>query len=225
MGLVVVPLLVFAGVGLPVAIGVLMPNVLVQTLFCSWQYRTQLAWRDAVQVLIFRALALPIGILTLKLVSDAGQQWTRQLVGVGLVGMLLLQRLSPRGNGLWRGQSGRIIAGAASGFLAGLLGMGGPPLVLWLLAQEWPAERQRSFLWLSFLLLSPLQIAVMLATFGWPLWNAMGTGLIATPFVLLVARFGSLWGRNLSKERLRWLMRAFLLVLALRLIVGRWISW
>jgi uncharacterized membrane protein YfcA len=103
--------------------------------------------------------------------------------------------------------------------------MGGPPLVLWLLAQEWPAERQRSFLWLSFLLLSPLQIAVMLATFGRPLLDAMGTGLVVAPLVLVVARFGSLWGRRLSKERLRWLMRAFLLVLALRLIVGRWISW
>ena len=52
MGLVVVPLLVFAGIGLPVAIGVLMPNVLVQTLFCSWQHREELAWRDAVQVLL-----------------------------------------------------------------------------------------------------------------------------------------------------------------------------
>jgi uncharacterized membrane protein YfcA len=200
-----------------------MPNVVVQTLFCTWQHREQLAWRDAVQVVLYRAMALPAGIFALKLVTEAGQQLTRQVVGIGLVGLLFLQRILPQNSWLWRGQPGKVLAGSASGFLAGALGMGGPPLVLWLLAQEWPAAQQRSFLWLSFLLLMPLQITIMFLTFGRPLAHAMGAGLLVAPLVLVVARYGSRWGGALSKERLRWLMRAFLLVLALRLIIGPWI--
>ena len=73
MGLVTIPLLVFAGISLPVAIGVLMPNVLVQTVVCSWQHREQLAWRDALHVFLFRSLGLPLGIVALKGVTEAGE--------------------------------------------------------------------------------------------------------------------------------------------------------
>ena len=33
-----------------------------------------------------------------------------------------------------------------SGVLAGLCGMGGPPLVLWAMAHDWPTQRIRGFL-------------------------------------------------------------------------------
>ena len=225
MGLVAVPLLVLTGVALPVAIGLLMPNVLVQTAFSNWQYRHQLPWRQAGQVYVLRVLALPLGILALRGIAGAGQDLTRQIVGLGLMGLLLLPRSVPRRLPALQGHAAMITAGTLSGFLAGLLGMGGPPLVLWVLGQPWPPLRQRSFLWLSFMLLAPVQTGLLLWTFGWPMARAMGAGLTLAPLVVPIAALGARWGSSLSKERLRWLTRAFLLLLALRLIIGRWIAW
>ncbi len=216
--------MVLAGVPLPMAIGALLPNVLVQTSFSSWQHRSQLPWHDAVQMLLIRAAGLPLGILTLKTITDAGQELTRQIVGASLVGLLLLQHVSPGWLPSFRSGRWQVAAGVASGFLAGLVGMGGPPLVLWLMGQDWPAARQRSFLWLSFLLLSPLQIVILWLTFGAMVARALAAGVAIVPLVVAVAWLGGLWGNSLSKERLRWLMRGFLLLLGLRLVLGPWIS-
>jgi hypothetical protein len=40
-------------------------------------------------------------------------------------------------------------AAAALG-LAGICGMGGPPLVLWAMAHDWPADKVRAFLFACF---------------------------------------------------------------------------
>jgi uncharacterized membrane protein YfcA len=96
--------------------------------------------------------------------------------------------------------------------------MGGPTLVLWVMRQDWESRRQRSFLWLSFLLLMPIQILLMSWRFGQPWLEAMLVGAAVVPFTLSLAWFAQSWADRWSKQRLRLAMRLFLLFIALRLI-------
>ena len=73
-------------------------------------------------------------------------------------------------------------------------------------------------------MLVPLQIGMLWFTFGTVIVRALAAGVAITPLVFAMAWLGGHWGDSLSKERLRWLMRAFLLLLGLRLVVGPWIS-
>lgn len=218
MGVVAIPLLVWGGFSLPEAIGMVLPNVLLQTSMNCWQNRRELPWSDVGLMFVLRVASLPIGIFALRFVSDEGEDLTRRILGIGVVTMLVMQRIAARSPVKLTGRAGTLIAGCTSGFFAGLIGMGGPPLVFWVLGRHWMPDRQRSFLWLNFLLIVPLQIVMMWATFGSELATAMLIGITLAPLVLLIAWWGARFGNSLSKERLRTMMQVFLLVIAARLI-------
>jgi uncharacterized membrane protein YfcA len=218
MGVVAVPLLVYNGFTLPQAIGALIPNVLMQTAFSCWRHRHVLPWSDVVRLSLWRWLSLPVGIGLLRLVDEQGQAFSRAILGVGLLVVLAVQELLPYGSTQRPGRLATVAAGASSGLLAGLIGMGGPSLVLWVMSQDWNAQRQRCFLWLSFLLLMPLQIILMAWQFGRPWLLAAVHGAVAIPLVLAIAWGAGSWGDGWSKHRLRQGMRLFLLVIAARLI-------
>jgi uncharacterized protein len=223
MGVVAIPLLVHAGFSLPLAIGALLPNVLVQTAFSCWRHRRELPWADALSMSIWRYLSLPLGIWTLGVVAEQGQNLSRAVLGVGLLGVLATQQVQRLLPARRPGSKVTVAAGVGSGLLAGLIGMGGPPLVLWVMAQEWTASRQRCFLWLSFLLVMPLQFSVMAWRFGRPWAEATLYGLAVAPLILLIAwKFGT-WADRWSKARLRQGMRLLLLLIAARL-VWQWLA-
>ena len=244
MGIVSVPLLVSNGCSLPIALAVLMPNVLLQTAVSCWRLRAHLPWRDSWRLVVWRLTSLPLGIYLLTLVSARGIAASRMLLGVTLVVLLL----APLGRGPTRtsvadpggsdpandgdiaertavapaappGPVWTCLAGLTSGLLMGLNGMGGPPLMAWVMRQDWPNQRQRAFLWLSFLLALPVQITLMTWRFGSPWRDGLVVGSCAIPVVLLVTWLVGTWADNWSKERLRWGMRLFLFLLALRLIL------
>ena len=100
---------------------------------------------------------MPVGVALMYAIFQLDVARTKQVVGVVLLIVLGLQtccKVQPRPHIHW---AWTVVAGSLSGLMAGLLGMGGPPLVLWLMAHDWPSLRQRTFLWLSFLLLVPFQ--------------------------------------------------------------------
>lgn len=219
MGVVAIPLLVWGGFSLPEAIGMVLPNVLLQTTMNCWQNRRHLPWADVGVMFVLRVISIPIGILVLRYLSDSAEHLTRQVLGIGVIGMLIMQRLALRAPIQFSGRMGTLAAGSASGFFAGLIGMGGPPLVIWVLGRHWSPDRQRSFLWLNFLLIVPLQILLMWGAFGSQLATAMLTGVTLSPLVLVIAWWGARLGNSLSKERLRVMMQVFLLIIAARLIL------
>ena len=218
MGVVAIPLLVWGGFSLPEAIGMVLPNVLLQTAMNCWQNRRNLPWADVGVMFALRIVSIPIGVFVLHYLSDSGENLTRQILGFGVVGMLVVQRLATRTEIRLPDQVGVFLAGVTSGFFAGLIGMGGPPLVCWVLGRGWSTDRQRSFLWLNFLFIVPIQILLMYGAFGSRLAVAMLTGTTLSPLVLVVAWWGARLGNSLSKERLRLIMQLFLLLIAVRLI-------
>jgi hypothetical protein len=218
MGLVATPLLVFAGCSLPQAIASLLPNVLVQTAFSCWRYRRDLPWADVAPICLWRYLGLPVGVWLLGLVNDQGQAVSRAILGLGLLAVLATQQLPVNLPQRRPGRLATLLAGSSSGVLAGWLGIGGPPLVLWVVGQDWNTQRQRCFLWLSFLLVIPLQLLIMSWRFGVSWVRDAAHGLAVVPVVLLSAWLGGVWSQHWSKHRLRQAMRLFLLLIALRLI-------
>ena len=59
-----------------------------------------------------------------------------------------------------------VVAAGGSGFLAGKVGMGGRPLVLYALAHKWDRDRFRAFLWSQFLLVLPVLAVALAIRFG-----------------------------------------------------------
>ena len=219
LGVVVIPLLVWGGWTLPEAICMVLPNVFVQSLLNCWQNQDELPWKDALEVFIPRMISLPIGIVLLQFISEAGESLTRQILGVGLILMLILQQMTRRSNIKLKGRTGAILAGTSSGFLAGLIGMGGAPLIFFVIGKNWSNARQRGFLWLNFLLIVPLQLLIMGITLGVGLTKTMALGLAFSPVALLVAWWGAKIGNAIATDRLRLCMQLLLLLIAARLIV------
>jgi uncharacterized membrane protein YfcA len=218
MGVAAIPLLVYSGLTLPEAIGALIPNVLMQTAFSCWQHRRHLPWAEVLPMSVWRWLFLPLGVWLLSVVNEQGEALSRALLGAALLGALAFQEGIPLPVDLRPGRWAAIAAGTSSGLLAGLIGMGGPTLVLWVMSQDWEPRRQRCFLWLSFLLVMPLQIALMLWEFGRPWAVAALHGAMVVPVVLVVAWMAGKRADRWSKHRLRQGMRLFLLLIAARLI-------
>ncbi|MEX0653561.1 MAG: sulfite exporter TauE/SafE family protein [Phycisphaeraceae bacterium] len=222
-GLMAIPLMIWAGVPLPMAVTVLAIATVAQMGWSCWQYRVDLAWRPAIPMVVVRLVSLPAGVYLLSLLAEADEGLIRQVVGAMLLGVLALQfglRVDPRP----RVHPGwLVLAGSSSGVLGGLIGMGGPPVILWLMAHDWPARQTRSFLWLTVLAVMPLNLLLLWHHFGQPVVEASVVGLAYTPLVLAGTMAG-LWGGDLlSKPRLRAATLALLVVIAVSSIVTPWV--
>ena len=214
-GLFSVPLMMWAGLELPVAIAVLLSVVFFQTAWQSWVYREAMPYRAVGAMVVPRLVGTPLGIWLLGTLSIASETRLQVLLGLFLLLAVTVQglvRVEPREQiaGYWTP-----VAGTLSGFFAGLFGMGGPPLVLWMLAHDWPPERARSFLWGSFFVLGPAQLGLLGWEFGRPVLEGMRMGVLLLPVLFVASWLGERTGRRLSRL---WLRRtAFLLLVALAL--------
>lgn len=218
-GLFAIPLMIWVGIPLPVAVTVLIVATAVQMGWSCWQYRDDLAWRPALPMVGLRFVTIPVGVFLLSLLATADTSIIRQVVGVLLLLVVLLQwgvRLQPRANvhPAWT-----LLAGSTSGLLGGLIGMGGPPIILWLMAHDWPPRQARSFLWLVSVLLMPLNLLLLWYNFGSPALHAALVGFAYTPLTLLGASSGLWIGSQLSKPRLRTAMISLLAIIAISSIL------
>ena len=219
-GMFAVPLMVLSGVDLPVAISVLLAAVTMQTAYGTWHYRHHVPWRVTIEMTLSRYLTLPLGVYTLTFLADAGRDRAKQMLGIVLLAVVLVQlvvRVRPQQH-LHAGWTP--LAGMLSGFMAGAFGMGGPPLVLWTMAHDWPSRKSRAFLWSTFLLVMPLQLGLLAFAFSWPAVNAFIIGLALSPLIIIAAMAGSWLGDLLDRHRLRIIAFSFLVLIAISAILA-----
>jgi len=222
-GMLAIPIMVWAGVPVEMAVVVLLVMGVVQTSGNLWRLRAHIEFRATVPLAVFRILSLPLGLWVLSLLADAGKDTAKQAVGVMIGLALLIQwlgKVKPREplHPVWTP-----IAGVFSGTMSGAVGMGGPPLVMWVMAHNWEPRRARVFLWVCFLQLMPVQIALMLVFFFEQTAAAIPTALAFTPVVLVGAMVGGHLGGKLSKQRLRAAAMAVLALIAVTSIVEPWL--
>ncbi len=172
--------------------------------------------------IVFSVVLLLLGVWSLWTLSRVDPAAVRGLVGatllLGLV-TLWVVRPAPRER-IRRGWA--YLAYGATGYLSGLAGMGGPPVVVWTMAHDWPTTRTRLVLWTSFVVLVPVQLVVLFVTFGKPaLWAAL-LGLLLFPGVYAGTWVGLWLGARMSRGALRVATHAMLVMLALVSLWGWW---
>lgn len=219
-GMLATPLMLLVGLSLPEAIGVMSAGVLVQTSYKTWAYRKEVPWALVWPMTWARLVGYVPGFVALYWLADAGKALVKPVIGgfilLALAAQVLL-RVKPRHH---IAQGWTYAAGFLSGVFAGAVGMGGPPVVLWVVAHDWPALRARVFLWANFLILMPVAMLALGLIYGREMWVAMGWGFVLVPAILAGTAAGLWLGHRIPKRELRWAMIGLLVVLALISIAG-----
>ncbi|HEX5104824.1 MAG TPA: sulfite exporter TauE/SafE family protein [Pirellulaceae bacterium] len=223
-GLFGIPLLMLTGVSLPDAVAISLVAAAVQNVAAAWQLRREIDYRLAVRPMLIRFATLPLGVWALSLIGSEQKDLAGQLVGVVVLAIVAVQsalRIEPRER---IHQAWEWLAFGMGGFLLGLCGMGGPAMVLWVMAHNWPMNRARGFLFFIFATGIPLQALLLWLAFGNPILEAMLLGLVALPSVALGLYVG-LWLAHIAPDRvLRILSWAVLVLIAVSSMVMPYVT-
>ena len=217
------PFALWLGLPLSHAVVMILLSVLVQVSVGAFQLRQSIRWGSVFFATALRYLALPLGLFVLYHLDAQDPDVVKQVVGLLVLislAITILGRVEPR-ESLHKGWG--VLAFSASGFLQGIAAVGGPPLVLWVMAHKWSNEETRSFLFACFLLSIPFQIAIIWATFGDQILGPLGTGLLLSPLVALGSAWGVRLGNQISKPLLRTISYAILALAALFSVLAPWI--
>ncbi len=222
-GLIAIPLLVLLGLPLPEAITVNLVASAGQNCFAAWRLRREIPYEKAWRPIALRTVALPLGVLLLWLTGALPQEYVKQIVGLLLLAVLIVQwtaRVEPREE-LHAGWDW--IAFGMGGIMLGFCGMGGPPIVLWVLAHRWTALRSRAFLFFIFATGMLPHYLLLLFTFGGSVFPATLLGLVSMPVVLAATSGGLYVGGRLPQARLKLATYLALTLIAVSAIVSPWL--
>jgi uncharacterized membrane protein YfcA len=214
-GLFSVPLLLTVGFPMPMVLAISSVCTVVQSISGVHHLRHVVPWKEVGLSVVLRGVTLLLGIWVVRVLVSYPMASLKFWIGLVMLLMILLQAAwqpqpRPKLHYGWN-----VSAFLVSGFIGGLCSMGGPPLVLWVMAHDWPVDRTRAFLFASFMSLVPLQLAILYWTFGHDVLRGMALGLAISPAVLLGSLVGLRIGGRFSKPILRRV--AFLVLLAIAL--------
>ncbi|MBI3924284.1 MAG: sulfite exporter TauE/SafE family protein [Armatimonadetes bacterium] len=199
IGMFAIPLLLWAGCSLPTAVALVLISSLVQSLVGALRLRTEIRWQEAISATGYRLLGLPFGLAALALADSLGTELVRQVVGMAILGLVALQ---------WSQRSTMVAeskpaAFFSSGYLLGMLGMGGPTMALWVLARDWQASRMRAFMFAVNLLTLPVNLVLLGLTFSGDSLRTLSLGLTFCPVAMVGAAAGLRLAGWLPRGRLR----------------------
>ncbi len=210
-----IPLLIWSGLGLSEAIATTAIPIFFQSATSTYKFRSHVLWREVTIATIIRYIGIPIGIFFLTLISTFDKSIIKQIVGIAILLVVFSQvylKVEPKEHvvAFWT-----FTAFFASGFTLGLVSMGGPPAVLWVMANRWSAITTRAFLSALFFLASPLQIVLLYYNFGDKLLSYFLMGFAFAPLVILGTLWGVKSGEFLDREKLRKIIIFLLIVTSL----------
>jgi uncharacterized protein len=213
------PLLVWVGMPLPSVITLVATCSTIQAIIGTRKLHANVPWRVSLAATAIRLAGVIVGVLLLKRLVDLNTNHIRAVIGCllcFLVAIQLLWRPHPAKAMHW-GWAG--LAFTASGLLAGVCGMGAPPLVLWSMAHDWSTHRTRGFLFAVFATSIPIQIVLLILTFGTSILWSVAIGIAFLPLVYLGIAAGIPIGNRMSKKMLRLIAYAILLTVGVSAIV------
>lgn len=214
-GLIIVPLMLLAGHGIPEAQAALLVATIPQNILGVYRFRESIEWSSLRLPMVLRLVALPVGVMTLSAVDNFPVGVTRQIVGgvvIGCVVMLTMFRPTSRSN-VHTGWT--YLAFLSSGFFAGLTGTGGPMMVLWVQLHAWSTKQVRGFLFAMYLVSLPVILGLLYWAFPSRVAQATTSALALVPLLLLVTQAGLWVGTRLGRERLRSVTYMLLVILGL----------
>ena len=217
--LVATPLLIWTGIPLPNAITLVAVCSFIQSVIGARHLRTSVPWRLVLVAITVRVSTLIIGLLILRQIAGLDIRDIRFVVGVILCLLVISQLVGKVRQAETVHWSWGALAFSTSGLLAGVCGMGGPPLVLWAMHHDWSAEKIRGFLFAVFAASIPIQVVLLYFTFGMDILRSTVTALLLAPAVFLGAAIGLPLGNRLPKPVLSGIVYATLLVIGLSSII------
>jgi uncharacterized membrane protein YfcA len=222
-GLFCVPLFVWLDMPLADAIPFTLGGVTLQTAYNCYKERDSVPWRLAFRIVTMRLLAMPLGVFLLTLLAASSVTTTRSVIGALLLTLITVRTLvrptpKPELSRAWE-----VFAALMSGLLAAMVGMGGPPLIVYALAHDWVPAKIRRFLWSQFLLGGPLIVALLTVRFGSAPALAYGLGLVSVPFVWFGSELGERIGKNWSRLLLDRIAVAALALMGLGSLLSPWL--
>lgn len=214
-GLLIVPTLLWLGYSIPAAQCSLLVATIPQNIWGVWTLRDSIPIKRVIQPGITRIVFMPLGVGVLWAIESLPVDTLRQIVGgVVLLATISIMVIRPKPresiSPIWA-----MIAFPLSGFIQGLVGMGGPPMVFWIQAHDWDGRQMRGFLFSMFLISIVPAISLLYLVFG---DRIVGPGLIAVatfPFLLVATHFGLRFGDWLGRNRLRRVTLWLLIVMGL----------
>lgn len=224
MGLVSVTTMLWLGLELPQAVCLMLGGALLQCGYGLYLGREHIDVRLSLSMAAFQYLGVIAGVMSMALLVSTGAAVVKQVVGA-LILIALITQLSFRPTPRERSGFG-VTTGVAliSGYLGGLVGIGGPPLMLYALAHSWERDRTRVFMWAQFFLVIPVIAAALVLRFGTELLTWLAGGFALLPVLVLGTRIGLRLTQRWSAEQLRKFAIALLLLISLSSIASPWLS-
>ena len=201
--LLAVPFLVWAGYPLAEASLLTALNALLIVSLATFRFRKVMDWKLLLPTIPLRLVTIALGICLLHWLNGLERGHIRQLLGGILLLVIVLQvfvRPKPRKQlaTIWWW-----LAFGLAGLFMGMVGFGGPPSVLWVMAHDWPNQKSRAFLTGLYWTGLPIQIALLLLTFNQRLYSSLPLALSFIPVAVLGVYLGLFWGDKLNKAHLR----------------------
>jgi len=219
-GLFGIPLMVMLGLDPSEAIMISLLGSFFQSSLGAYRLRNEIDIRTTLRPTLIRFIGLPLGVMALAWFDSLPQQTVKQAIGAILLTVLLVQRLwqvEPRE----RLHSGwEWLAFSLSGFMAGFCGIGGPAMVLWVMAHQWSAGRSRAFMFHIFAAGMLPQAGLMYARFGEKMIRPTLIGLLGILIMLAGTQVGLMIGARLPKQRLRQITFGLLVMIALSALIS-----
>lgn len=185
-----------------------------------WKYRQHLRGRLLIGCLGGAAIGLALGLYVFKYISP--DLLTR---GTGVVLLAVCAEAGLRqpqpddsASGAGGSQWGAFLTGNISGFLAGSVGLPGPPIVAYLARAGWPPHEFRAFSLAFFAITSLWRCAGMVAI-GEVNGPVLGMAAVATPLVWLGHYLGAGYFTHLGSTRFRQLVYLLLVSSATNMLL------
>jgi uncharacterized membrane protein YfcA len=214
-----VPLLLLCGYDLPSAVAMSVAGSIVQRFLVVIKFRESVEWKPLLKMCPMSLIGLTLGIVVLKKASMLDPEVIKQIFGLIIlfaVGLRLFARVEPRDSVPF------YIGGVAaffSGLLNGFANIGGPPLVLWILAHKWPKNRLRVTIPAFTIMMVPIQIILLGISFGIPVLVRIGQGLLFFPVILIAVFMGNICSHKLSTTKIRLIIIILLSITGLTYII------
>jgi len=215
-----IPILYFVGLDLDTAIAAITIASMTQAGVGAWKLKTSIQWRTTLRPGLIRILFIIPGVLTLQALMEHGgespeqsKQVIQQTIGLILILIVICKaciKVTPQKE-LHLGWE--LFAFSISGVMMGFIGMGGPAVAIWVMAQPWNAKQSRGFLF-TMLFYGMIPLAFILVwRFGMTSFNGLILGAIALPIVFAGTSIGIYMGNKLDRIKLqRYALLALLLI-------------
>jgi uncharacterized membrane protein YfcA len=219
-GLIATPLLIWLGMSMMDVVVIILVGSFFQTLVGVRAHLRHVDWPFTIKTVAIRLTFIVAGSFVLFKIAELPQAHIKFVVGALTLFMVALIVLNKKKTFSSLHAAWGVLAFSVSGFFAGLCGIGGPPLLVWVLAQDWSPNKSRGFLFSVYMLSIPLQLICLHFLAAQPITDALTKGCAYSPIILIGSWLGIKWGQHLNKDKFRTFVITGLILIALLSIIS-----